>query len=87
MVGLLVGHPVPWHPLHLSAALQPVTQERRRFSCLQIRRHDVMLVDDARLQDGLHQAWPADAVAEHVAVAVQRLRPTEASGAWCHAHH
>ena len=53
------------------------------LSRLQILRQDVLLVDDPRLQDGLHQAWPADAVAEHVAAAVQRLQPGEVSGA-CH---
>ena len=37
-------------------------------------------MDDPRLQDGMQQRWPADAVAEHVAAAVQRLRPSRVSG-------
>lgn len=43
--------------------------------CLQIEPEDVVVVDDARLPDGMHQRWQPEAVAEHVAQAVQRFRP------------
>ncbi|PSC68734.1 N-acetylglucosaminyl-phosphatidylinositol de-N-acetylase [Micractinium conductrix] len=42
---------------------------------LGIDRDDVMLVDDPRLQDGMHQRWAAAAVAEQVAEAVRRFQP------------
>ncbi|KAL4443939.1 hypothetical protein ABPG75_011676 [Micractinium tetrahymenae] len=44
-------------------------------SILGIEPDDVILVDDARLQDGMHQRWQPEAVAEHVAQAVRRFRP------------
>lgn len=43
----------------------------------QIHRADVQLADDPRLQDGMQQAWTPDAVAEHVAAAVQRFSPCQ----------
>lgn len=42
----------------------------------QMYREDVMVIDDPQLQDGMRQQWAAAAVAEHVAQAVQRLRPS-----------
>lgn len=70
-----------WHSAPCSAGL-PATCIQwllPHSASPQIRRQDVTLVDDPRLQDGMQQAWPADAVAEHVAAAVQRLRPTHVS--------
>lgn len=46
----------------------------------QVPRLDVFLADDPRLQDGMQQRWPPEAVAEHVAQAVQRLRPDRVRG-------
>lgn len=37
------------------------------------------MVDDPRLQDGMQQQWAPEAVAEHVARAVQRLQPVRVS--------
>ncbi|KAL4426171.1 hypothetical protein ABPG77_007453 [Micractinium sp. CCAP 211/92] len=49
----------------------------RACSILGVEPEDVVLVDDARLPDGMHQHWQPEAVAEHVAQAVQRFRPSQ----------
>ena len=58
----------------------------------QMGRDDVVVVDDARLQDGMQQHWPPEVVARHVALAVRRFRPArvltfDAGGVSAHPNH
>jgi hypothetical protein len=49
---------------------------------LQIAPSDVLLIDDARLPDGMQHNWPVKAIADHVAQAVSRFRPQQVSLCW-----
>ncbi len=69
------AHAVP--QLAQSRRLRCGLAAHRRLKHLQVEPEDVVLVDDARLPDGMHQRWQPEAVAEHVAQAVQRFRPSQ----------
>jgi N-acetylglucosaminylphosphatidylinositol deacetylase len=61
--------------------LGSVRKQELRQACtiLGIHKQNITIVDDPRLQDGMHTDWPTASIIPHITAALDRIRPSKVS--------